>query len=358
MKKLLLCPLILTLCHCGVFEAQGTDSTTNTTSNGSSSGDSEESRDRNADETLALALGGVGAGMDEIQVTEETQGQVIGFEAADPSLVDFKPLTGFNSYDEGGGGRVIPSDVGITEVWYTLAGKRQTVYEATIPPQSLIQILIGEARGPLSREVNLLADGVIDLASVSPTGDAVGAVIRNRISLIDEAASPGLFAANRTRYNAEAASSKYDAVIEASSSSGVYQFNPVDTKDPTHEKYVAAARRDNLDQFEEDLFPAYDQAVLTAADVYNENLEDPTNGAFAFYSPSDSQYTVLKEALEGGAKTLPSGAGTSDAQFPAYKPIQVLILPGVATKTEDSEIPSFVFVRPRESSDPAVTAVP
>ncbi|MDO8643771.1 MAG: hypothetical protein Q7S00_02245 [bacterium] len=356
MKKILLILFLSFSVGCALFDApaeeedpgpEGED--TETAASGA--------RSKNDSNTLALALGGVGAGMDEINIAGNLNGEAVGFEAADPSLFGFDFITGTSSFTEGAGGRVIPKKVGIGTVWPTIAGQFGTIYTITTSPQSLIQILIGEARGQLTREAAMLDEETINLNSVSPTGDAVGAVIRNRIDLIEDQGSPGLFAANRTLFYSDQPESSYDAVIEGNAN-GVYQFSPVDPTDPTHEKYLAAAVRDTLVDFEEDLLTPYDQAVLTAADVFNRSLTDPTKGAFGFYSPSASQYDKIQQAFLNQATVLPSGVGTSDAQYPAFKPIQILILPAVATTSSDSDVPSFVFVRGRNSGDPAVTNVP
>lgn len=320
--------------------------------------DPTPTRDRDTNNKLSVALGGVGTGMDEILVNGNNSQEAVDFETENTDLFTFEPLTGKASFTDGNGGRVIPKDIGIAKVWHTLSGKIQTIYEVTVPPQTLIQILVGEGRGQLATEAKVSADGTtLDLSSVSPTGDALGAVIRNRIKLIDEKKSPGLFAADRTRYYSDQPGSSYDAVIEASSKGG-YQFSPVDPNDPTHTKYLAAGARDNLKGMETDLLTAYDQAVLTGGDTFNESMEDPTNGAFAFYSPTADQYENLRDALASGTTKFPASAGTSDAQFPAYAPIQVLILESVSDQPSGKKIPSFVFVRKRESGATAVTNRP
>ncbi|MDO8462303.1 MAG: hypothetical protein Q7S98_05540 [Deltaproteobacteria bacterium] len=353
MKKLsLLIFLALVVTACGTTSSSPNDPAS-TTEN-----DPTPTRDRDTDNKLSVALGGVGPGMDEILVNGNNSKEPIDFETEDNNLFTFESLAGKGSFTEGNGGRVIPKDIGIAKVWYTLSGKIQTIYEITVPPQTLVQILVGEGRGQLATEAKMDGTGTeIDLSSVSPTGDALGAVIRNRIKLIDEKKSPGLFAADRTRYYSDQPSSSYDAVIEASSKGG-FQFSPVDPNDPTHTKYLAAGSRDNLKGMETDLLTAYDQAVLTGGDTFNDSMEDPTNGAFAFYSPTAAQYENLREALETGTSKFPADAGTSDAQFPAYAPIQVLILESVSDQPSGKNLPSFVFVRKRESGVAAVTNRP
>ncbi|MBI1909971.1 MAG: hypothetical protein HYS22_07370 [Deltaproteobacteria bacterium] len=339
-----LIPTLFFLLACGAFDSPDPTAT-----------EVVPTRERDSEDQLSLALGGVGPGMDEVSVKGDTGGQPVDFDTGDKELFEFQPLEGFNSFTDGGGARVIPKKVGLGQIWYTLAGKQALITEVTTPPQVLIQILIGEARGQLAGEAKTGTDGKkVDPSSVSPSADGVSAVIRNRIALIEEKGSPGLFVADKTRYYSSPPTSHYEAVIEASSKGG-YQFSPVNPDDPTHEKYLAAASREKVVGLEENMDTAYDQAVLTAADAFNEAMEDPTGGAFAFYSPTAEQYENLRQALESETKTFPANAGTSDAQFPAFSPIQVLILKNVSPQQFDNITPSFVFVRQREKTEPAVT---
>ena len=140
-------------------------------------------------------------------------------------------------------------------------------------------------------------------------------------------------------------------MIEAESN-GVYQFSPLDPDDVRNEVYFQAAARADIE--EDANLVAYDQAVSAAAFVFSDDTEDPTDGAFGFYSPTAIQYQKVEEALLSETTTLPTGIGTSDAQFPFFAPIQIVILPYVAGRADDETIPAFVFIRERESDEPAV----
>lgn len=293
---------------------------------------------------LAVALGGSADGADEIVIDEPFT--TLTFKNNDPDLFDLEV--------SGKTARVIPLDSGIGYVTPVVNGHERDPVEITIPPQKLIQILLGEGRGELDREATTEGSGTAEKVkpgSVSVTGNAVAAVIRNRIDLINDGGSPSLFLADAGDYESNPPISYYDAVIEATNGS-VFQFSPVKPGDPSHAVYLDAEARGDVDP---DLHVAYDQAVLTAAAVFNGDTEDPTGGAFAFYSPTASQQTALNEALESGARTLPSGCGTSDANFPAFAPVQVLMLDEIAPSVTGGGVTSFVFVRTRADFEPAVT---
>jgi len=293
---------------------------------------------------IAVGLGGSAPGADEITIDEAFT--TLTFENNDPDLFDLDV--------SGDTARVIPHDAGIGYVTPFVNGRARDPIEVTIPPQRLIQILLGEARGELDREATTEAAGAsqrVKPGSVSVTGDAVAAVIRNRIDLINDGGAPSLFLADAGDYESNPPVSYYDAVIEATNGT-VYQFSPVKPGDPSHAVYLDAEAREDVDP---NLRVAYDQAVLTAAAVFNTDTEDPTGGAFAFYSPTAAQQEALNEALESRARELPAGCGTSDANFPAFAPVQVLILDDVAPSVAGAGIVSFVFVRTRADFEPAVT---
>lgn len=299
---------------------------------------------------LSLALGGVAPGWELLKIDESPNS--LDFSTQDTDLIELAIPPGFSSYIEAKTAEVTPKEVGIAYVTPTVNSRERDPIQVTISPQKLIQILVGEARGQLTREATL-DDDQVQTSSVSVTGDALGAVIRNRINKINEAESPGLFKADAALYTSNPPVSYYEAVIEGGDET--YQFSPVDPTDPTHKFYLNAAQREDL---KDDNLAAYDQAVLTAAEIFNEGTEDPTNGAFAFYSPSENEYEALQESLESGRLDLPSGAGTSDARYPSLAPVQVLILQDVASATSRDSRPSFVFVRERNETEPAVTDVP
>jgi hypothetical protein len=315
---------------------------------GGAGGGGATKRERDVSGKLAVALGGSGPGLDTIVIDQPFT--TLDFQNDDPDLFDLEV--------DSNTARVLPKDSGIGYVTPVINGHALEPVEVTIPPQRLIQILIGEARGELTREATTETtsggEGVTP-GSVSVTGDAVGAVVRNRIDLINDGGSPSLFLADPGDYGSDPPVSYYDAVIEASNGS-IYQFSPVKPGDPSHDAYLKAEAREDLDS---GLLIAYDQASLTAAAVFNGDAfkeGDPTGGAFAFYSPNDSQNALIQEALKSNTKTLPEGCGTSDANFPAFAPVQVLVLKEVAVS--GGGIPSFVFVRSRSNIEAAVTDEP
>lgn len=323
-----------------------------------SSGDPQASPQGNATQQekdvsgkLALAVGGNMTGSDQITFPSELR--LTDLQNNDSDLFSLKPLDGEDSFASGNGGEVVPLKVGIGYVTPMTVARSLDPIQITIPPQELVQILMGEARGELDREATL-SDGQVKSSSVSLTGDAVGAVIRNRINLINQSMNPRLFLADSTLYEKDPPLSYYQAVIQANNGT-VYQFSPVAPQDPSYPYYQAAAARSLLGRT---LLTAYDQAVLTAADIFNGGTKDATNGAFGYYSPTKAQYDALKEALTTQTTTMPQGTGTSDANFPALAPVQVLILSGIASSSDNPIIPSFVFVRSRNNLDPAVTDQP
>lgn len=299
---------------------------------------------------LSLAMGGVAEGLDLVTVTGGAP-KVLEFETEDTDLVKLEVPAGYGDYEEARSARVVPIGVGIAYVTPVVDSREREPVQITIPPQKLVQVLVGEARGQIVREATLDDEEIIKSSSVSVTADALGAVIRNRIKTINEEENPLLFKVDAAQYSSHPPASWYEAVIEADN-----QFNPVDPEDENHERYSKAAFRTNF-RDDDDLI-AYDQAVLSAADIFNEDTEDPTEGAFAFYSPSEGEYESLLIALEAGDFELPNKAGTSDAKFPNLAPVQVLILKEVATATTKTDRPSFVFVRERDSTEPAVTDEP
>lgn len=295
-------------------------------------------RERDVSGKMAIALGGVAAGMDEISIDQDFT--TFELENNNPELFE---LTG---------NRVIPLAEGIGYVTPIVNSHRLDPIEITIPPQKLIQILVGEARGELAREATMEDESVdqVKPTSVSVTGDAVAAVIRNRIDFINETALPELFVVDEFLYEEDPPVSYYEAVIEASDGV-IYQFSPVDPEDLSYDIYQAAANRSDL---EEEARVAYDQAVLTAAAIFNDDTEDPTSGAFGFYSPTEEQYETLISGLESESSALPPDCGAADSNFPAFAPVQVVILSEVAPSVIKEDVPSFVFVRSKMDFETAV----
>lgn len=306
----------------------------------------------------AVALGGVAPGRDEL-VLFDAQGQprdfssnTLTFTVSDATVLGLLPRPAFTDVSSGSGAQLIPQHPGSTAIHYAVDDLKQPEqFAAIVPPQKLIQILIGEARGVIRQEAEIV-DGVVTLTSRSPTAEALAAVIRNRITLIAANQQPGLFAVSASDFTRDPPASAYDAVIEAQQF-GVYQFAPVDPDDFSHASYVNAEARAFLDgptQF------AYDQAVLTAAGIFDSSISDPTHGAFAFRTPSVDETTCLANALATRATALPADCGPGDSNFPALAPVQILIHPDVALL--DDGLPAFVFYRERSINAPAVTNVP
>ena len=318
--------------------------------------------------TFKLALGGAAPGRDELVIyntdgsIRSFLGQELSFEAQ-PAIVEFSaptnPDTGeaYGDFSSGSGAKLTPKQGGTATIFYSIDGVKQSeTFSIIIPPQKLIQILLGEARGQIINEVTLTNDGAVSLVSKSKTAEAVARVIANRINLI-ECNSPGLFNADATAYKSSPPESKYNAVIEAKN-----QFNPTQSGDASNGIYTAAAQRGSV---EKKYLPAYDQALLTAAELFqsfkvgcNVNAEDVdiTGGAFAFRSPNAEQWETLQSALTSETRTLPSGIGFTEQTFRALSPIQILIHPEVA-KYSDGRT-TFIFARQRLATDPAVTSQP
>lgn len=319
--------------------------------------------DRVSDPTdkLALALGGVMPGRDEL-ILYDGNGNPRDFtdhtlvcnadEVDDEEIVRLSARPGFETQAAGSGVLVTALASGVTAIRCSIDGNDPTdIYEVTVPPQELIQILVAEALQQLTDEAQLDPDqegDVVLLTSVSPTGNALGSVIRNRISQINQHDDPSLFAADEDLYVADPQATYYEAVIMAEG-----QFSPTDRADPNYDLFMDAADRNFL---AEDELIAYDQAVLTAAGIFNGDTADTTTGAFAFRSPTDEEWDAIAQAWTIHSYELPSGSGWTNASFPAFAPIQILIHPDVWTY--DDGRPAFVFARMRTESDPAVTNVP
>lgn len=297
-----------------------------------------------------LALGGVAPGRDELVIVDAS-GNPKDFGSstleftADPSIVEFVPTDGKNSFAEGSGAKLIPKRSGVATVKVRLDGLEQKeVFQVSIPPQKLIQILIGEAKGQLITEATV-TNGAVVLTSRSITAEALAHVVKNRIAWIEAKDQPSLFNADAKLYSTNPPQSWYDAVIEAKG-----QFKPVETGDPSHDIYLAAEKRSHLSG--QDLV-AYDQALQAAADAFAGNVSDPTNAAFAFRSPNSDQWFKIKEALASGTKTLPDGIGVSDSTFPTLAPVQVLVHPRVLKYSDGRS--TFIFTRSRDPNEVAVT---
>lgn len=320
---------------------------------------------------IIIALGGVPAGWDEL-IFKDNLGNVRDFKDsildckpdAEGIAVDFRP--GFTSQSEGSGVRLIAHAPGVVAIRCTVDGEemKDEVYEVTVPPQTLIQILVAEAQQQLADEAQIdeaAGAGVVKQESASVTGNALGAVIRNRILFINDRDDPELFGAISAIYDSHTPASYYDGVIEAPD-----QFAPTHKLDPLHDLYQRAEVRGRLSAEEQ---IAYDQAVLTAAGVFNGDIPDPTQEAFAFRSPTLEQWQLLHIAALNADPAIPDGSGFVDADFPEFAPIQIEVLPevwkyeaegeeGVAEEAVAGwERPAFVFARIRPEALPAAVVV-
>ncbi len=308
--------------------------------------------------TYSIATGGVESGRDELVIYDgsgtikDFTGHSLTFQADNQNL-ELQVRDGFTSLTAGSGAKIIPHVTGITIVSYSIDGAEQTdKYKVIVPPQSLIQALMGEARGQIVTEAQIV-DSHVSLKSESITGNAVGAVIRNRVLLLIAGQPLNLFEVDKTAWDANPPASHWDSVITATAS-GAYQFSPVDPASTSYPAYTAAATRVGLTDTAD--LTAYDQAVLTSAGIFTNDIADPTGGAFGFRTPSAEEFVCLGIALATQITIMPPDCGVSDADFPDLKPIQVLIHP-LVTKIPDGR-PSFVFVRSREWTEPAVTNIP
>jgi hypothetical protein len=245
-------------------------------------------------EKFSLAVGGVASGRDELVIYDGGRERDFGDSTlectADDDIILIRTRPGFDSPAAGSGVRMIATEPGVTAVRCKLDGDDlDGVYEVTVSPQLLVQILVAEAGGQLYDEAELdadfdfeLAKDVVALGSSSPTAEALGSVIRNRVDRIENSDNPSLFNADEELYDSDPPSSFYDAVIMADG-----QFSPTDQDDPTNDLFEDAQDRDFL---EDEWLVIYDQAVLTAAGIYNRDIDDTTSGSFAFRSPTESEW--------------------------------------------------------------------
>jgi len=174
---------------------------------------------------MALALGGVAEGWELLDLDESPR--TLDFTTRDTDLLTLSVPEGFQDYTESGSVTVTALGIGIGFITPNVNLRERDPVQVTIPPQKLIQILLGEARGQMTREATLDNEEKVKQSSVSVTGDAIGAVVRNRIELINNEESPGLFEADPDQYESNPPLSYYEAVIEAGDGDP-YQFSPLD----------------------------------------------------------------------------------------------------------------------------------
>ncbi|MBI4238238.1 MAG: hypothetical protein HY696_07475 [Deltaproteobacteria bacterium] len=311
-----------------------------------------------AAERYALALGGVAPGRDELLLAERpelantTTATDFRLFSSNPKVVGLLPRPGFADFLQGRGAWLIPQRPGAVTIRIQLDGtERDPSIAVTVPPQAVIQILVAEAQNLLLHGAHQTA-GHVERDSRSPTGSALAAVIRNRVGLIGSSGDPGLFVADAELLYADPPASAYEAVITAHTATS-YQFSPVDPDDPNHELYEHAEARGFLS---EEFQLAYDQAVLTAAAMYDGSADDPTHGAFAFRSPTDEEWACLNILLVAHGDTLPAACGPGDEDFPTLAPVQLVVMPDVPRY--DDGRPTFIFYRMRADNDPVITEIP
>jgi len=298
----------------------------------------------------SLAVGGVISGRDELVLYDSNNQQLDLSEhelscESDKPIVVLEPRPGFSSMALGSGALITPFEPGITKISCTIDNEPfANTYEIIIPPQNLIQILVAEAQTQIQSEATLNSNSVVSLTSNSNTALAIGMTINNRIDMINETSNPALFNANILSYSYNPTVSYYDAVIMAP-----YQFAPTSESDPSHTIFNHAQDRNFMSA---DSLTAYDQAVLSAALIFSGEATDPTGGSFAFSSPNSDQWNIIMDALQTETTILPYGSGIDDSNFPAFAPLQIVIINSVWTY-EDGR-PSFIFIRGRNELDPAV----
>ncbi len=310
-------------------------------------------------EKFALAVGGVASGRDELVIYDGGREMDFGDStlectAEEEDMLLIRPRPGFETEAAGSGVRMIAIEPGVTAVRCERDGEEMdAIYEVTVSPQLLIQILVAEASTQLDDEAELesiydFSSDVVVLGSSSPTAEAIGSVVRNRVDKIENADNPSLFNADEELYDSDPPSSFYDAVIMADG-----QFSPTDSDDPTNDLFRDAQDRNFLD---DEWLVVYDQAVFTAAGIYNMDIEDTTSGAFGFRSPTESEWENLEGSCSPAIYYIPDNSGYTENSFPAFSPIQVLIHPGVWHYNDGR--PSFIFARERVEADPSVSCTP
>jgi hypothetical protein len=308
---------------------------------------------------FAVAVGGVYPGRDELVLYDEYGnvrhfvGDPLDCESSDEAVVKVAPRPGFDTQSAGSGVKIIALSPGIASISCAVGDIAPSeVYEVTVPPQSLVQIQVAEAGQQIADEAELdpefTEENVVKLTSISKTANAIASVVRNRIELTLSEDDATLFGAEGTLFEDDPPASYYDEIIMADG-----QFSPTDAGDPMNDVFRDAESRDYLGG---SWLTAYDQAVLTAAGVFNGDIEDPTGVSFAFYSPTDDEWESIGIAWSQGAASIPDGTSFTDATFPKLAPIQLLIHPDVWTYSDGR--PSFLFARSRGTGDAAIANTP
>jgi hypothetical protein len=104
-------------------------------------------------------------------------------------------------------------------------------------------------------------------------------------------------------------------------------------------------------------------AVLidNAALVFARRISDPTGGSSCYWSPLDTQTTIITNALAAPSTTFPTGLGDPQCFcYPNCSTSQVVVKSGMPKNTVSNKTnsPAFVFERSRVSIQPAVVQIP
>lgn len=307
--------------------------------------------------TYVVPLGGAAPGRDELILTDESgalanlSGHDLRFEI-DTDVVGLLPRPDFPDFASGSGAKIYPQKAGFAAISYYIDGEEQDgKFLAIVPPQSLIQMMVAEAGAQLTAEATVDSNYHVTPDSKSETADAIGAVTRNRVKAVSGSLDYSLFYIDPPSWLADPPASYYDAVI-AAEEYGIYQYSPVDPNDPTHETYTNAEARAFLP---DDYHRAYDQASLSAAYIFSEDTEDPTGGAYGFFSPDGDEWECIESAYTSGTILIPVGCGVSDGDFPELAPIQLIMVESL-WKYPDGR-PAFIFIRSRNILDTAVVSL-
>ena len=124
-----------------------------------------------ADAQMVLALGGVHPGWDQLAIDD--------VEASDQVelMIDPTEIASANEISADATNRtyqIIPHQMGIATVKYSVNGVSQNkVIALIVPPQEMIQILIGEARSIIPQEVQSDEDGSVSKNHGCPNVDNV-----------------------------------------------------------------------------------------------------------------------------------------------------------------------------------------
>jgi len=308
--------------------------------------------------TYKIAIGGVASGRNELVIFDEynnilnLRGRALSFEVEGEDVVELVPRDGYQDFASGSGALIRPKKPGYAVIKYLIDGTRQEdEFLVIVPPQSIIQMMVAEAARQITDEADVDENNHVRLTSRSNTAEAIGFVARNRVKITYENDDLSLFDVDSNLWKSDPPASYFDAVIYAHNED-IYQYSPVDPSDPTHGIFEDAATRDGLD---ESFHRAYDQAVLTAADIFSESIDDPTGGAFAFFSPTEEEWSCILDLYTQQGTNIPPSCGFTDSDFPSLAPIE-LFVPRDIWRYKDG-MPSFVFARQKGNSEGPVVII-